>query len=134
MAEAQACTCHTGFTGSQGEDHMLLPTSLMWAAQRPLTWLWQPSSPWSTTSEWQPGHPHAQLVGFPSWAYPQSQQLLENTPGPHTSVAPSFWAMEQRALDRLSSPAGLRKPRAGDGAFWPSQVTQAQPLPCRILA
>lgn len=32
MTEAQDCTWHTGFTDSQGEDHMLLPASLMWAA------------------------------------------------------------------------------------------------------
>lgn len=97
MTEAQDCTWHTGFTDSQGEDHMLLPASLAWAAQRLLTWLCrQLRYPWSATSEWQPGHPHAQIVGFSCWAYSQSQQLLENLSGPHTPVAPSFWAVEQR--------------------------------------
>lgn len=41
--------------------------------------------PWSATSEWKPGHPRTQVAGICSQACPESSQLLENRPGPHTS-------------------------------------------------
>lgn len=57
--------------------------------------LTQSTFPWSATSEWKPGHPHAQVAAIASWACPQSQQLLVNTGPTHPLLqVPGQWSRE----------------------------------------
>lgn len=84
MTEAQACTWHTGFTGRQWEDHMLLPTSLLQAAQRPLTWLCR----YDSDPHGQPpvdgnlATPALGLCAFPPGPIPKANSFWKTRLGP----------------------------------------------------
>lgn len=84
MTEAQACTCHTGFTGSLEEEHMLLPTSLLWAAQRPLTWLCRYNSDHHDQPpvSGNPAIPTGRLWASPPGTIPKASSFWKTRLGP----------------------------------------------------